>query len=457
TEEVTTYIEINQLANTDTNTLIDWPTIKDSPINEFEEVGYITKAFPTLFPKGKADLHSTKRHRRVYPVEYFEHLIKYCDGRFAQHKRFRYFALNSIMRWRALENGKIYVRQNLEDVYLTVEDIQELLNTNNSLQIGMDGLIFFTFSSADLHWPDLHNLMPNTSVSSTQATQYHNLNENPHIATWFFTCRFELFLEHVLIPKWNLSDYWYRYEWQHRGSTHVHGIGKVSNAPTFDWMAIQQDEHLMENIITYIDSIATAMNSDRTACISEQHPCQKPLEELTDDFDDYCQLVNKVQRHTKCSSSSCLVLNKRTNLEECRFGYPKELHNSTIIQSDDNNQPELLLRRNNPLVNPHCRIQLQGWRANVDIKPVLSLHAALSYIAKYASKSEPRSKTFDEIFSDYLNSARPDEPTLKPIQKLLLHTVSERNFSAQETSHLLLKLPLVVSSSVFLILDLSED
>ncbi|CAG8829160.1 25073_t:CDS:2, partial [Cetraspora pellucida] len=109
------------------------------------------------------------------------------------------------------------------------------------------------------------------------------------------------------------------------------------------------------------------------------------------------------------------------------------LHNSTIIQSDDNNQPELLLR------------------------PVLSLHAALSYVAKYASKSEPRSKTFNEIFSDYLNSARPDKLALKPIQKLLLHTVSERDFSTQETSHLLLKLPLVVSSSVFLILDLSED
>ncbi|CAG8469927.1 3415_t:CDS:2, partial [Cetraspora pellucida] len=122
----------------------------------------------------------------------------------------------------------------------------------------------------------------------------------------------------------------------------------------------------------------------------------------------------------------------------CRFGYPKELHNSTIIQSDDNNQLELLLHRNDPL-------------------PVLSLHAALSYVAKYASKSEPRSKTFDEIFSDYLNSTRPDKPALKPIQKLLLHTVSERDFSAQETSHLLLKLPLVVSSSVFLILDLSED
>ncbi|CAG8536723.1 15389_t:CDS:2 [Cetraspora pellucida] len=60
TEEVATYTEINQLVNTNTAVPIDWPTIKDCPINEFEEVGYIIKAFPTLFPSGKADLHSTQ-------------------------------------------------------------------------------------------------------------------------------------------------------------------------------------------------------------------------------------------------------------------------------------------------------------------------------------------------------------------------------------------------------------
>ena len=28
-------------------------------------------------------------------------------------------------------------------------------------QIGHQGLIFFTFSAADLHWPELHNLISN--------------------------------------------------------------------------------------------------------------------------------------------------------------------------------------------------------------------------------------------------------------------------------------------------------
>ncbi|CAG8691149.1 9114_t:CDS:1, partial [Racocetra persica] len=41
-------------------------------------------------------------------------------------------------------------------------------------------------------------------------------------------------------------------------------------------------------------------------------------------------------------------------------------------------------------------------RVNVDLKPILSIHVALQYIAKYASKAEPRSTAFLEIFNQIL-------------------------------------------------------
>jgi len=94
------------------------------------------------------------------------------------------------MRWRALQEGKVYVRQNLNNSQLEVTDIQEMIeNGDNQIadrimrygegirgsrqfwmarryelsdlikQIGHQGLIFFTFSAADLHWPDLHKLI----------------------------------------------------------------------------------------------------------------------------------------------------------------------------------------------------------------------------------------------------------------------------------------------------------
>ncbi|CAG8720803.1 17500_t:CDS:2 [Cetraspora pellucida] len=72
------------LARMQTRNTIAWPNIDGNSNNEFHTPGYIMRAFPTLYPYGKADLHS-ERLRDVKPAEYFQHMLKYKDGRFAQH------------------------------------------------------------------------------------------------------------------------------------------------------------------------------------------------------------------------------------------------------------------------------------------------------------------------------------------------------------------------------------
>jgi len=80
-------------------------------------------------------------------------------------------------------------------------------------QIGHQSLIFFTFSAVDFHWPELHKLMPNNGIigsgSDSTERQQWDIIENPHIAAWFFNKRFDVFLKDVLIPQWDLEDYWY--------------------------------------------------------------------------------------------------------------------------------------------------------------------------------------------------------------------------------------------------------
>src|SRR5206468_8694118 len=115
----------------------------------------------------------------------------------------------------------------------------------------------------------------------------------------------------------------------------------------------------------------------------------------------------------------CIRCNK-SGQEACRFGFPKELTDRTFIRDDNHGQPELVTSRNDPYINPHNRLQLQGWRANVDLKPVLTIHAALQYISKYASKAEPKSVAFTEIFNQILNQSNQDENSLASIPKLLL-------------------------------------
>ena len=85
---------------------LEYPTTENDPINEFTSEGYIACAFPSLFPTGNVDFLqprkiSLRRH------EYFKYLMKYHDGRFAKDAPFRFFAMNTILRYDAIT--KIYV------------------------------------------------------------------------------------------------------------------------------------------------------------------------------------------------------------------------------------------------------------------------------------------------------------------------------------------------------------
>ena len=207
------------------------------------------------------------------------------------------------MRWRALQEGHIYVKQNLKDGTIDVTDIQEMISNGDKnladqimrygvglrrtrqfwmarrheltdiiKQIGHQGLIFFTFSAADLHWPELHKLMANNDQveeDDSAKQRQQNIIENPHIATWFFNKRFENFLNDVLILQWELEDWWYRFEWQHRGSVHVHGIRKKKNAPIIDLEQMKENETVMHNVIQYIDSVITTINLKMNTAILE--------------------------------------------------------------------------------------------------------------------------------------------------------------------------------------------
>ena len=73
---------------------------------------------------------------------------------------------------------------------------------------------------------------------------------------------------------------------------------------------------------------------------------------------------------------------------------------------------------------------LSIWRANVDCQPVLSHHAVLSYISKYASKAENKSESYHDILTCILHAAPAEEGILLPIQKLLSETVADRDIGA---------------------------
>ncbi|KAI5357399.1 hypothetical protein Slin15195_G129110 [Septoria linicola] len=74
------------------------PPFDPIPLDEFSgRHDLLSLAFPTLYPHEVADFVACRRRTVAYD-DYLEHMIKYQDGHFARHPRFRHVGLNTLMR-----------------------------------------------------------------------------------------------------------------------------------------------------------------------------------------------------------------------------------------------------------------------------------------------------------------------------------------------------------------------
>ena len=251
--------------------ILPMPSVRGTPISEYSGRSIAIDAFPTLFPTGEADFEAN-RALKVDMKEWAVHLLRLKGGRFAKHPRFRYWVLNTIMRQTAKTASNWYLHTHKEDRELTVEDIRDMIEADDvkgladrvshagtklpgSKPFWQDAQrnliaqirapdtgtphVFFTCSSADIQWPDMHQHMPDYNINDPEdATSYRarmqNLNNNPAIAAYYFQKRWEVFFEEVIQKKFDVKDFWWRYEWQHRGSSHVHGFLWLKDAPSVD-------------------------------------------------------------------------------------------------------------------------------------------------------------------------------------------------------------------------------
>ena len=198
-------------------TTVSWPQVGDSAISEFTTEGYISCAFPTLLPTGEAEFLSP-RQNTVTIGNYFKHLMRYGHGQFAKHSRFRYFALNTEMRWHALQTGRIFINQHPKDAHLTFEELRDMVGREGEFKqrsrlISMvDALglptVFFTHSAADTQWPKLAKLIcPNDQHSSSSRNAA--IADNPVIADWFFAHRIDKFIDAFYVGILRATDYWF--------------------------------------------------------------------------------------------------------------------------------------------------------------------------------------------------------------------------------------------------------
>ena len=509
---------------------MSWPTVEDQPLNECQTPYLATMAFPTLFPDGKGDPTNQALTRDVPLAERVKHLIKFAEKvngkwvyRFASHPRFSYWAFNMIQRKRTLQQSGIFLKQNPGEAHLTIDELREMAASNNSaafmskvsryvaniagtnaywhkVKEDLKAIVtsvgaptfFFTFSSADMHWLELHTLFYNnsdTNLTTSSDERRQNVINNPHIVDWFFTQRLDNFIKCWLYDTLNAKWHWYRFEYQGRGSIHCHGTVKLNNDPGLcdltktalkGFLAQKlKDENTVVDDPSQLDhDIEAGSKAAETACQDvdwlqstmnpnppdegmwirpQVHPCQRKYKDIPewDRDSDYVDLLNTVQRHTRCSTNYCLRKKDNESELKCRFHFPFDHCPQTKLEfeklhSKNNNdvqyRAKIVTMRNDSRLNNHQQLQLKGWRANYDIQVVIDYYACVEYLTKYAAKGEPRSPLLKKAFNSIVQNTNNASDPHRAIKKVVMKTLGERDYAAQETMHHLLSLKLHSSS-----------
>ncbi|KAJ7351752.1 hypothetical protein OS493_035694 [Desmophyllum pertusum] len=223
---------------------------------------------------------------------------------------------------------------------------------------------------------------------------------------------------------------------------------------------IEAGKNAADKVCQYVDWLLSTVNPNpphedvwiRPAV----HPCQKHHEGILDfELDnDYADLLNMVQRHTNCSTNYCLRNKGNESELKCRFNFPHEHCAKTRLEFEEIHskgdkvqyKARVVTERNDSRLNNNQQLQLQGWRANCDIQVVIDHYSCVEYLTKYAAKGEPRSPMLKKTFNYIVDSVHGNGDSHKAIKKVVMKTIGERDYAAQETMHHLLSLKLHRSS-----------
>ena len=248
--------------------------------------------FPTLFPTG-SPIFSDKRNVRITLCRYLLNRLMNVDNRFSKNVDYIFYAqyiseihqvLSSVSI--ALRKGCVKTKQghNLTASMLNNKDkLRNMLKSDNgykflkpirgtspywqSTQRDIYAMIrqlglptwFASFSSADMRWPEIINtlLKEQGDCRTIEELDWNDkcmlLKSNPVTVARIFDRRFHLFLKEVILseaqPIGKVIDYFYRIEFQLRGSPHTHCLFWIENAPKLD---TDKDEEVIKFIDKYV-------------------------------------------------------------------------------------------------------------------------------------------------------------------------------------------------------------
>ena len=329
--------------------------------------------------------------------------------------------------FRQLRNSPAYLQSRKKDIFAIIRQL--------SLPIW-----FMSLSAADTRCTDLLKMLAklNNGVSYTDKDieeltwqeKTKLVQKDPVTCSRYFDHRVQEFLNIILKsncePIGKLRDFFYRVEFQQRGSPHIHMLVWIDNAPSLE-------KSSEEEIVQFVDKYLTcSVNDEKTAHLVElqthkhSRTCRKkrkaicrfgfplppmpqtrllyPLEEEVDQFKKKYSELQRAMNENKdndVSFAEFLETEAKMTFED----YIKCIRSSL-------NAPKVFLKRapNEMRVNLFNVKILLAWKANLDIQIVLEPYGCASYVVGYISKSQ---RGMSALLEAAAKEARKENPDIK--------------------------------------------
>ena len=308
--------------------------------------------------------------------------------------------------FRQLRNSPAYLEMRKKDIFAMIRQL--------SLPTW-----FMSLSAADTRWTDLLKMLAklNDGIEYSE-TELERLTwqektklvqKDPVTCSRYFDHRVQEFLNTILKsssePIGKVLDYFYRVEFQQRGSPHIHMLVWVENAPTLETKS-------EEEIIEFVDQYLTCgSDNEKTAKLvnlqSHKHSrtCRKkgkpicrfgfPLPPLPKTMLLY-PLEENIDKYKKKNVELQKSMNECKEDEDMPF--EEFLEKIAKMNFEDYiccirsslKAPKVFLKRKmkEMRINPFNENILLAWKANLDIQIVLEPYGCASYIVGYISKSQ---------------------------------------------------------------------
>ncbi|XP_062609477.1 uncharacterized protein LOC134271261, partial [Saccostrea cucullata] len=377
--------------------------------------------------------------------------------------------INNIVRhnegfyvFKQLRNSPPYLETRKKDVFAMIR------------QLGLPTW-FMSFSAADTRWNDLIKALgvlndgreytDSEIESMTWSEKSKLVQKDPITCTRYFDHRFRTFLNTVIKsdhhPIGKVQDFFYRVEFQQRGSPHVHMIVWIENAPKY----LENDN---KEIVAFVDSYLKCERNTEDKMIELQvhkhsQTCKKkgkavcrfgfPLPPLQTTM-ILEPLDCEIEKYKKMYKAMQDKMNEFKNGCDVSFSFQEFLQDVVQLSEDDYIKcirsslrgPKVFLKRKpcDLRVNAYNSTLLHAWAANIDIQYVLDPYACAMYIVSYISKSQ---RGMSDLLSRAAKEARDGNLDIKrQVRHIGNQFLNSVEVGAQEAAYLVLQMPLTKAS-----------